>query len=98
MTLALQQDTCTKNRINLRQILETAFVSDVEEKLAKKNEKSYLSNLLFTENELKIVETELSKSLTPEKVQNAMKLLRGFQNGDSEEDLESAGVSEVESS
>lgn len=94
----MQQDTCTKNRINLRYILETAFVSDVEEKLAKKNEESFVSNLLFTENELKIVEMELSKSLTPEKVQNAKKLLRGFQSGDSEDDFESAGVSEVKPS
>lgn len=95
ITLALQGDTCVKNRIDLMRILITAFTSDVEEKIHT-NERSSIANLLFTEKELEVIEAELGKTLTPEKVQNAMKVLRGFQNRDSGEEKKLAAVSEVE--
>lgn len=79
----------------MKKILETAFLSDVDEKLPNGNDGAYLSNLLFTERELNVVETELGKTLTPAKVQNAMKLLRGFQNSASGADLETTSVSAV---
>lgn len=95
MTRALQGDTCTKNAIDLKHIFVVAFNSDVEDKRAKNSDDSSASNILYTENELKVIETELSKTLTPEKVQNAMKILRGFQVGGSEKDLETGAVSDV---
>lgn len=97
--LALQGDTCEKNHIDLLRIFGTAFMSDVEDKISGKsgtNQKPSVSNLLFTNKELEVIETELSKTLTPEKVQNAMKLLRAFQN-ESVEDKKAASVSKDES-
>lgn len=95
LTIALQGDTCTKNAIDLKYIFVVAFSSDVENERAKNIDEDLSSNILYTENELKVIETELSKTLTPKKVQNAMKILRGFQTGGSEKDLESGAVSEV---
>ena len=97
MTLALQGDTCTKNRIDLKHIFVVAFNSDAEERKANNNnsEESLSSHILYTENELKVIETELSKTLTPEKLQNAMKILNGFKIGASERDMESAAVSKL---
>lgn len=93
-TLALQGDTCVKNRIDLMRILITAFTSDVAEK-SNAYDKSSVAKLLFTEQELGVVESELSKTLTHKKVQNAMRLLRGFQNLNSNEEKNEAAVSEI---
>lgn len=95
LALALQGDTCKKNAIDLKHIFTVAFSSDVDDKTAQNTDENSSSKLLFTENELKIVETELSKTLTPEKVQDAMKILLAFQHGDSDKDLASGAVSEV---
>lgn len=93
-TLALQGDTCTKNSLNLKNIFAIAFRSRTEDRNVNDAdvEDSISSKILYTENELKVIETELNKYLTSDKVSNAMKILRGFQMGATEQELDSSVV------
>lgn len=74
----MQGDTCVKNRIGT----DYSTIIENAEAVGKSSDLKSMLNY---------IETELSKTLAPEKVENAMKLLRSLENS---EDEKSAGVSE----
>lgn len=81
MTIALQGDTCIKNRIKFPSILKNAmFITKIQGAMVRMNGGTY-----NREDEiLNHVQDSLSKTLTPEKVQNAIELFRSFGNRVSE--------------
>lgn len=95
LTIALQGNTCAKNRLNLRRIVETALDGIEAENNSKNGDAAKDPQILeieFTDNQLEVVLAELSKYLTPENVQRARKIFRGFQRDASPEELESGSV------
>lgn len=86
--LAVQGDTCLKNRIDLRLIFSNAAVlTAINEQQAK----MYGETINFAEEYLDRIKNSLSRTLTPEKVESAMKVIRSFEN---HEDEKKKGVSE----
>lgn len=96
VTLALQGDACD-SRIGLMDILENVSnMRKMEEEQAKSSdERSAIANSSLTEKQLQVYESGLSKTLTPEKVQNAMELLRSIPYRNTNEDKKLTGVSEI---
>lgn len=95
LTIALQGNTCAKNRLNLRRIVETALDGTETENSAKNDDVAkdlQTIEIIFTDNQLNVVLAELSKYLLPENVQRARKIFRGFQQDASPEELESGSV------
>lgn len=89
MDLAFQGDTCVKNQIDSNRIFTAA-------KPPRDNEDSEEDLILFADLQLQVVENEFSKILTPEKVQNAMKLLRSLQESGLDEHMRMVWVSQNE--
>lgn len=77
MSLALQGDVECKKAIDLKQLLETSGKT--------------MDGL--TESDLKEMEDELTKVLTPKQKEHAMKILRSFREGAPEIESEAAVVS-----
>lgn len=86
-------------KIDLKEIIGHPYIRrEMTEKQARNsNEKSSIVNPMFNEKQLQFIESELSKTLAPEKVQHAMELLRVMKeyNANTYEDFREAGVSEV---
>lgn len=95
-TIAIQGDTCTKNSVDLKHI-STVAVNNSERYNNATNDAAKdteAMKIIFTDSELQVVETELSKYLEPEKVQRALTFYRGFQKHASQQELESSTVSD----
>lgn len=95
LTIALQGNTCAKNRLNFRRIVETALGATEAESSSKNDDVAkdpQTIEIVFTDNQLNEVVAELNKYLTPENVQRARKIFRGFQSDASPEELEAGSV------
>lgn len=90
LTIALQGNTCAKNRLDLKRIVEIAL--DETEGDNNPKDDDVAIEIIFTDNQLNVVISELDKYLSPEKVQRARKIFRGFQRDASPEELESGSV------
>lgn len=88
LSLALQGDVEDKKAIDLKQLLETS--SSEEDSKSKEGGKTMDG---LTESDLKEMEDELTKVLTPKQKQHAMKILRSFREGAPEKENEAAVVS-----
>lgn len=74
--LALQGDTCTKNKIDLKHIVAVATNKSDEEINEKYKNGENISIKDFTNVQWDAIETDLSKNHSSDKVENAMKILR----------------------
>lgn len=88
VSLALQGDTCTTNSIDAKHIRAVATNRTYEDVGAEHKEVGFVP-LQYTDDQLNLVEADLNQHHSSEKVQHAMKILRGFQK-----DLETAIVSD----
>lgn len=86
----MQGDTCTEDNIDVMHIIAIATGKTDEETLAKYKRGETLSLLNLTNDQLKLIEADLKSDHLSEKVQNAMKILRGFRSSNV---LKSTGVS-----
>lgn len=97
LSLAMQGDTCTKNKIDLKHIVAVANNLSDEEI----NEKYGVARdipgteIEFTDDQFKLIETDLNKHHSSEKVQHAMKILRGLQKNAPLDVVESSVVSDA---
>lgn len=96
LTIALQGNTCAKDRLDLKGIIETAL-ADTEgdnnnSKTDDVTEDPQAIEITFTDNQLSVVIAELNKYLSPEKVQRARKIFRVFEQNASPDELESGSV------
>lgn len=89
LSLALQGDKCTINKIDMKHIVAVATGKSDEEIIAED-----MINVVFNEGQLNVIEADLNKYHSSEKVQHAMKILRGLQNRASPEVFESTRVSD----
>lgn len=96
LTIALQGNTCAKDRLDLKGIVETALadteVVNHNSQTDDVTEDPQTIEITFTDNQLNAVIGELNKYLSPEKVQRARKIFRGFQQTASPDELESGSV------
>lgn len=86
-SLALQTDSNDNNLKDLKQYLEKDSSEDAETKSTQEG---------LTEEELKLLENDLSKQLTPKQTQHAMSILRGLREGATPREREIAFVSSDE--
>lgn len=82
--LALQTDSNDNNLKDLKQYLDRNIEEDKETKSTQEG---------LTEEELKLLENDFSKQLTPKQVQHAMSILRGLREGATPREREIAFVS-----
>lgn len=73
MNIAMQQNTCTKKAIDLKHMIVVAF--KVNEKDMHEHDDLVSKLATCSEYQLKMIETDLNRHHTPEKVQHAMKIL-----------------------
>lgn len=91
LNLALQGDTCTKNAIDLKDIVGIAYrISDSEE--LNRKYRSFIRIPNFNEKQLEVIETGLNKRYTSEKVEHVMKILRAYHNQGSHQQQEADTV------
>ena len=94
MALAIQGPTCTdKNKVNLKQFLDSSEETQVENKETKADSSSSSSQEL-TDEVLKAMEEELTNVVTPEQRKHAMRILGGFRKGATEIEKDAAMVSQ----
>lgn len=74
----MQGDTCSENAIDLRHIVAVAQNLDDNDFHPDRDVTIDVKN--FTDSQMELVEADLEKSQTPEKVQRSMKLLRTVRN------------------
>ena len=89
----MQLDTCTKNNIDVKHATAVARNISIDEVNAQLQSMGHLP-LEFTDDQLKLIETDLNKSHSAENVQHAMQILRGFQNEASRHTQQSPIVSD----
>lgn len=94
VTLAMQGDTCTSNRIDFKRILAVAYNISENEVISRYGDLRHLPKtpIFFTEDQLKTIEDDLNKYHISERVQRTTKILRGPQTA-TPQDLESSLVS-----
>lgn len=83
LSLALQGPTCDKNKIDLKQVLDTNS-SESDEKGTSEG---------ITDADMREAQEKLSKVVSGEKVQHAMIILHGFRVGATKEENHAAVVS-----
>lgn len=99
LTLALQGPTCDgKNKVDLSKLLElTKGESSEEVKEVKEGDKETKKDSSSSEelndDELKAIEDELDKVVTPDQKKHAMRILGGFRKGVTENERGAATVS-----
>lgn len=86
--LALQGDTCTKNAIDLKYIVGVAYRINDEDELNKKY-RNFVRTPNFSGKQLEVIDADLNKHFTLEKVQHAMKILRAYHSTGTHQQQES---------
>lgn len=91
IAFGLQGDTCTQNNIDVMHVVAVATNKTYGEIVEKFNAKGWIE-LDFTDDQWRVVEADLNKYHSAEKVQHTIKILRGFQIHSSPEVIESTAV------
>lgn len=73
MNIAMQQNTCTKKAIDLKHMIVVAFKGN--EKDVHEHDDLISKLATCSEYQLEMIETDLNRHHTPERVQHAMKIL-----------------------
>lgn len=79
LTTAMQGDTCTKNAIDLKHMVAVAI--NINEDDVDANKDSIIEVKYFNDNQMELIEADLNKYQTSERVQQSIKLLRIIRNG-----------------
>lgn len=72
LSMAVQGSSCDRRRVDLSQIFQS--IRSEERNATSRGKLSHY----MTQDELTIINAELSKLLTPEQTKHAMRILRGF--------------------
>lgn len=85
--MAVQTGTCNREKIDLKQMLQSI------ENEETKSEVTGQPSTYITQDVLTILNGEFSKLLTPKETKHAMRILRGFREGATENEKDGALVS-----
>lgn len=87
LSMAVQGSTCDSRRIDLSQIFQSIRNEETSAKASGK------SSHYMTQDELTIINAELSKLLNQQQTKHAMRILRGFRENAAENEKDVALVS-----
>lgn len=85
--MAVQGSNCDGRRIDLNQIFQSIQNEETRAKATGK------ASHYMTQDELTIINSELSKLLTPKQTKHAMRILQGFRENATEDEKDAALVS-----